>query len=614
MSGGWDGNPATLPYLQVGVKIPNGAAFRQVPRGTPAAALVKKLLGGSSRNLSSAEWAQVQALMPGPAASTPAAPSRAASSSGGGAGAGFSGGMSGKPAVMMSELRRRLDKLETHKVAEDPLMASARKNASKALRLIACPDELAKQGVKEMPLYPSDSTSARFPMVSSLTTSANLDNYNTLVEAPGQTLFCLQNITTGTFPVPTNGSLVALNMGSSDFCWNLSEFGSPTLAGQTRRLVPRFHFGYLATCASLQPTAPAVVQYSPPPSGAYGIFYPVTDGAGNYYLAPSQAQATNVVVIGTCTTAATSSVSSTTFPITGMFTLGAIGVAMSVIPLFPTSGAAVRSLLMAEGAFGSRLGPDMSFTPSTVLASNIRIQSLASALQNKVSVVSYAVPGGREGVYGAPQTFRGVGGQPVTPSLSLLAAKSRQHSMGLMNPDNGAWYAVNIAARISEMREGEACVINDLSFIGNNSDSGNTVLAVATVQGDAVGSTVPTNPPEAGWDDNFVFSISFLTTGIATGTSSSIPVQLEAYSWLEFHIASELGLPVRYATYFSEMKAWLQVISTYPVLACADSFKDYFAAAWSKTKDFGRDLTRRLMKNGKTMLRDAFVEALLAAL
>lgn len=594
---------------------PNVVSYNHVPAGSKAAALVAKFqaentVSRKDSNLTAAQLKQVLALLPSSARAAIAATKRSASAT---ATAGVVGAMSGKPAPKMSELRDRISKLEgkiaSARVDEDPLMRAARKNSARALRLIACPDEIAKVGVHEMPLVPTDSTSARFPMVTSLISSINLNAFNTLVQVPGQTSFGLAITSGGT----GNNGIVALNMGSPDLCWTLAQAGATSLtaASWTRRLVPTFHLGYVASCATAQPSAPAVVEFG----GTDSVYFPITDGAGNYiYVRMPASTATMYTIVGTCTISATPFVSTTTYPILNISTLSSPAVSMTITPLIPTTGAAVRSMLMAEGATGANAGPDVTFSPMTVVASNIRIQSLASALINKVSVVSYAIAGGREGVYANVPAWAGnaVSGLPVPPSVATLAARSRQHSMGLLNPDNDAWYAVNIAARLSEMEEGEAKVINDLSYIGRSTIDNTVALSGASLQGDVSGALIPTNLPMAGWDNNFVFSVSFLATG-ASG-AVSIPVQLEAYSWNEYHVPSELGLPVRSAAYYSEFKAWLQVVSTYPVLACADSFRDFFKAAWQKTKDFGLDLTRRVTRHGKTILRDAFVESLVLAL
>lgn len=595
------GNPNLLVGYQAG---PNLVKFDYVPKGSPAATLVKSFQqGGAGGNLTAKQWAAVSKLMGSGGAKPSAASAAVAASS-----ASPSGSASGKQAPMMSEIRHRLSKLEKSAMgsgAEDPLMRAARKNSARALRLIACPDELAKQGVQEMPLLPTDSTSARFPMVSSLTTSTNLNAFNTLVECPGQTSFGLV-VTDAGF-----NAVVVLNMGSADMAWNVSDVGSSTVTGYTRRLVPKFHFGYIASCATVQPTAPAVVEYTP---ASDSVYFPVTDGNGNYALMRMPATGgAFVTLIGGCSLSATPFVSTTTFPLASYSTLTTPSAAMTLTPLFPTTGAAVRSMLMVEGASGAAAGPDASFCPSTCIAANMRVQSLASSLVNKVSAVSYAVAGGREGVYSNVPVWRGytTSNLPVVPSLALLAARSRQHSMGLLNPDNDAWYAVNVAARLSELEEGESKVVSDLSYIGRQAPDNMVTLANATVQGDAIGTAIPNNLALAGWNNEFVLSVTFFTTG-ATG-AVSIPVQLECYAWNEFQIPSELGLPVRHSTYYAEMKAWLQVVSTYPTLACADSFKDYFKAAWGKVKDFGADVTRRLTRHGKEIVRDALVESLFMA-
>jgi hypothetical protein len=332
----------------------------------------------------------------------------------------------------------------------------------------------------------------------------------------------------------------------------------------------------------------------------------VKDSMGNYgCLTQTNVTRFRVTLIGECQVQALDA--GTTYPITAITNNG---VATVFTPLFPTTGAPVRSLLMLEGADIPTMD-DVGCYPNITVSSNIRIESLASALVSKYSVVTYALGGGREGVFNITETLTSTGTYAaLAPSWQAVASRSRQHCMGTLNPDNLKWYAINVASRLSELPGREYPTVVDFSFVGEEQVfSSQSTVATTPVQ---TGTTyqVPCNVEGSGWGGDFNVALTVITNG-ASGTSVYTPFEATGFAWIEAMLPPETGLATLRPQYYPEMSNWLQVVGSYPALACADSFKDYLKMAWGKVKSVGAAALAASGKVVKDVLRDVAIEQLL---
>lgn len=510
-------------------------------------------------------------------------------------------------------LEKRLGALE-RLVKSTPSQANnpATRNAKRAARLVACPDELRMMREDRLPTLPSPSSALRYSHKCSGVGALTLDNFNMIVQAPGQTLWCLRISAAGTYVGA--GDLLALNFGRSDFTWTVAEAGLsaiPAASTATRRLVPGYHLGYQASSTTAMPMVPAPVQYNCNTGTSAGrLWFMIKDGSGNYsalnFYTPQQFLTT---VIGDCTVAAGTGASSATYP---LLTTTSAGATTVFTPLIPSTGQPVRDMLQLTGAMFQSPG-DTNFYPSITAASNIRLQSMASALASKFAVVSYAVGPGREGIFNtttvmSPTTTTAAVSTPV----SSLASRARQHSMGILDPDNDKWYAVNLASRIASVIDVEAPIITDFACIASP-ETPDTLTATAwTPAQDVISAPQICNYEGMGWGGAQTMSIHLITNGAST-TAAGIPVEYELCAWLEAYLPPDTGLHTSPAMYHPDFINWLQAIGTYPVLACADSFKDYLKNVWESVKIGAREVGRHVYSVGKNILRDAAVEAIIAA-
>lgn len=486
----------------------------------------------------------------------------------------------------------------------------ASKNAERAARLIACPDELPQVPESSLPTIPSSSSALRYSHKATGVAALTLDNFNMFVQAPGQTLWCLRNSTAGTNVKA--GDLIGLNMGRADFTWTTSELGVaavPPALSNSRRLVPGYHAGYQASSTTGMPMVPTPVQYTTPTAVLGSIWFLVKDGAGNYgavrFYTPVQFLAT---IIGDCTVTTTADTPSTTYP---LLTTTSNGVATTFTPIIPTTGAPVRDMLQLVGAAQQAPGDTTNY-PNITVASNIRLQSMASALAAKFAVVSYALGAGREGVFNAPVIMDNV---TTTAGIAIpvasLASRARQHSMGVLDPDNDKWYAINMATRLASSTDIEAPVVTDFACIGSAIPPETTSLGSnSVIQPPTAATNQPCNLSSMGWGGGQTASIHLITNG-ATSTPAAVPVEYELTCWLEAYVPPDTGLHTSPAMYHADFINWLQAISTYPVLACADSFKDYLKMVWSSIRTGARVVGRHVYTISKNLLRDAAVEAII---
>lgn len=484
-------------------------------------------------------------------------------------------------------------------------------NTKRFCYYVARPDEVKDCKLGDMPVSPTDSISCRLAHKPSSLSALTLYNNNLLMQIPGQTLFVAKVATTiGSIPA---GTLLALNMGSPDLMWTIGEAGISAIpaAGVTNtyRLVPRWHFGCMLSIPATRPMAPQPIQYSS--SASVAIVWPVTDGTNYGFLTMGSPTQFVCTIIGDVTLS-TGTLFSGTTKLFNVNSFSQAGNNMIVTPFYPSTGNVVRDVLTITGPAIDNPG-DGDFFPNYTICSNMRLTSLAGALANKFGVESYAVGAGAEGPFATQTNFTPANTfASVSQSWSAISTRSRQHGLGELDPSNSLWYAINMASRMACKTTFAADTINDWSCVaGRPMPDTNNPVAVFPIQ-DLNAFGYPFNSQLMGWAHEATVSFTIISNGGTDGTT--YPFEQETDAWMEALVNEDSGFAVLPPMYDPLVTRFGAIINSYPLLARADSFKDYMKDLFGKVKTGAKRVGKTVWRVAKPVLRDMAIEAAMMAL
>lgn len=518
---------------------------------------------------------------------------------------------------------KRATARSTRSVSTARLPASQTPGA-KACHLVACPDELPRMSQSGLPVVPTESTAMRFEHLASCMDGFYLRNFSVIANIPGQTSYAARAATT--VGGINAGSMILLNMGSANLMWDAAACGiAATAAPQyTLRCAPDYHLGYIQSSDTAKPHPPAPITYiQNATTSGLGVYVPFFDGT-NYFFGtlcdmntdPAQVLMTLVadVTIVAPTAASWLLTGNHVAPFTPTSGFASNGATCDFQIVVPSNGAPVRSLFQMSGVIDDDpAARDNTFFPNYTVACNFRVEANAALTAASGTLQAYAVGAGADGPYNgritmsSAQTYAA-----VAQSWANIGARARQHSMGVLNPSNPQWYACNIASRLGGVTNLDAPIIADFSCVGLNEVPDSFAPSAALPAQDSTYVGYPYNSQFMGWGHRPTVGLVVFQTGSTSGTST-YPIGIEAWTWIEAHMNSNTGLAVKSPEFVPAFANWLGVINSYPVLASADSFKDYLSQTWKAFKSGAEAIGRGIRGTAVHMMRDAIVEALILA-